>query len=87
MLTTTQPAETEEKESNVVNVRPEFHSVCTGMNVIDFTLRKLSRIARAARDEQHKETLRVMINDYSSGVIAIAWKCGKILWKKIDTND
>lgn len=66
--------------------RVEFHTVCSGLNVIDFTAFKITTISKRTNDTQHKETLKSILHDYMSGSTAIAWKRGKILWKKIDTN-
>lgn len=79
--------EKKEQSESAELQRGEFHTVCTGMNVVDFTAFKITKISKHVSDAQHKETLGSLLRDYALGITAIAWKRGKILWKKIDTND
>lgn len=77
--------EKKEQSESVELQHVAFHTACTGVNIVDFTIFKVTKISKHISDAQHKETLESLLRDYALGTTAIAWKRGKILWKKIDT--
>lgn len=55
-------------------------------NVIDFSERRLMRLALSINDAQQKLVLMAMLSDYIHGLLAIAWKRGLPTYVKVTKN-
>lgn len=51
--------------------------------VIDFTEHKLLKYAHVTQDAQQKLVLMVMVSDYVSGKIAVAWANGRPIYIRV----
>jgi len=51
--------------------------------VIDYTSHRLMRYIEATTDEQQRQTLQNLLQDYKAGKVAIAWKSGKPVWMQV----
>ena len=52
-------------------------------NIFDYTEFRLMRYIEKIKDETQKATLSKILKDYKSGMVAVAWKCGKPVWLSI----
>jgi hypothetical protein len=61
----------------------EFQLHSKAANVVDFTERKLLKLAAKVSDPQQKLTLVAVIQDYRDGNIAVAWKRGAPVYVRV----
>lgn len=52
-------------------------------NVIDYSEKRLLRLAKRARDEQQRLVIMTMLHDYKRGDIAIAWRAGNPVFIRV----
>lgn len=52
-------------------------------NVIDYTSFRLTRYIEQLKDEAQRKVLERVLNDYKSGLVAVAWKAGKPVWLNV----